>query len=99
MIITSSHFLQLIKSKKKLSEENFPLLIHRLIRETVSDGSYSRVPVGDDIFVPGWDAVIRDNLCEHRFIPKGNIVFEFGCKTDKKTAMRKIDEDYKKRKG
>lgn len=98
MIITSSHFLQLIKSKKKLSEENFPLLIHRLIRETVSDGSYSRVPVGDDIFVPGWDAVIRDNLCEHRFIPKGNIVFEFGCKTDKKTAMRKIDEDYKKRK-
>ena len=98
MIITGSHFLQMIKSKKKLSEEIFPLLIRRLIRETLGNGSYSRVPVGDDIFVPGWDGVIRDNICDHRFLPRGNIVFEFGCKTDSKTAIRKIGEDYAKRK-
>ncbi len=98
MIITGEHFLYLIKKNKKLSETFIPKLIHRLIKETIGQNTYTRFPSDDDIFVPGFDGIVKNNSTPHRFLPQGNICFEIGVKTDCYKSLSKINDDYVKRK-
>lgn len=98
MIISSSYFLELIKSKKKLSEVLVPKLIYRLVRESLNSNTYTHFPSGDDVFTPGWDGLIDGNDVEHRFLPKGNSYFEIGAKKNCYKSFTKIDSDYEKRK-
>lgn len=98
MIITSEHFLDLVKNNKKISEITIPELIHRLIRETISCGTYTHFPANDDVFTPGFDGIVIENTTLHRFLPLGNLCFEIGTKKDCYKGLNKIDTDYQKRK-
>lgn len=98
MLITAQYFLNLVKRNKKISETIIPELIHRLIRETISDNAYTRFPSYDDVFTPGFDGVVKENTTKHRYLPLGNIYFEIGSNTDCCKAISKIDSDYRKRK-
>lgn len=98
MIISSSHFLELIQSKKKLSSTIVPELIHRLIRETLNSNTYTHFPSGDDIFVPGFDGYVKANKIKNRFVPFGNSFFEIGTNTNCYKSFSKINSDYVKRK-
>lgn len=97
-IISASNFVSLIKDNKKISESIVPELIRKLIRQTINSNTYTHFPSGDDIFTPGLDGIINENVIEHRFLPKGNILFEIGVKKDSKAAKSKIEGDYLKRK-
>lgn len=97
-IISATNFVNLIKENKKISESIIPELIHKLIRQSINSNTYTHFPSGDDIFVPGFDGIISENIVEHRFLPKGNIIFEIGVKTTSRTSVKKIQDDYSKRK-
>lgn len=71
MTITGEHFLDLIEKNKKFSETFIPKLIHRLIKETICQNTYTRFPSDDDIFVPGFDGIVKNNSTPHRFLPQG----------------------------
>ena len=98
MIISSEHFLELVKKNKKISEIIIPELIHRLIRQTINCNTYTHFPSVVDIFTPSWDGIVLNNKIEHRFLLLGNIVFEIGTKKNTYNSLTKIDDDYEKRK-
>lgn len=98
MLITAQRFVDLVKKNKKLSENIIPNLIHRLIRETITNVTYSRFPSYDDVFAPGVDGLVKGNTTLHRFLPTGDLYFEIGTNTDCYKSISKINSDYQKRK-
>ena len=73
----------------------FPELIRKLIRRSINRNGYIHFPSGDAIFTPGWDGTVLGITEANRYVPEGNSIWEIG--TDKK-ALKKIEEDYNKRK-
>lgn len=97
-IISASNFVNLIKENKKISETIIPELIQRLIRQSINSNTYTHFHYGDDIFAPGFDGIVKDNIIEHRFLQKGSFVVEIGVITGSRQSISKIKKDYSKRK-
>lgn len=98
MIISRALFQRLIQSKKRATEGLFPELVKRLIRESLNNNVYTHFPSNDDIFTPGWDGFIYNNQIDHKYVPKGDSIYEFGANTDSGKGISKIKSDYDKRK-
>lgn len=96
-MINANYFFELIKNNKKISETVISELIRRLVRESINSNVYTRFPVGDDIYNPGWDGIIKDNPISHRFIPAGNSLFEIGTNKGISNAVAKLKNDFEKR--
>lgn len=97
-LITASYFSELIKKNKKKSEVLFPELVKRLIRESVYNDCFYHIPSGDDVVTSGFDCFVKNNLKENRFVPLGDSIFEFGTNKDAVKSIKKMEEDYEKRK-
>ena len=97
-IISASNFVNLIKENKKISETIIPELIRKLIRQSINSNTYTHFHSGDDIFSPGFDGIVKDNIIEHRFLQKGSFVVEIGVITGSRQSISKIKKDYSKRK-
>jgi hypothetical protein len=96
-IIDTTKLDQWFNSKKRRAQELLPHLIHNLIRETVKHEEIIslRIPVVDQINMPGYDGTM-EAICEHhQFVPKGLSVWEMGTGDPKKKA----NEDYSDREG
>ncbi len=98
MIISRALFQRLIQSKKRATEGLFPELVKRLIRESLNNNVYTHFPSNDDIFTPGWDGFVYNNQINHKYVPKGDSIYEFGANTDSGKGISKIKSDYDKRK-
>ena len=98
MIISSSHFVSLIKGNNKASQVLIPELIKKLVKSSIGSKTNIRCPSGDDTYLPGFDLEIKNNTVEHRFVPLGDVFMEIGVKTSEKSAIEKLLSDYSKRK-
>lgn len=94
-IVTSVELNKLILENLRTAPGIFPELIRKLIRRSINRNGYIHFPSGDAIFTPGWDGTVLGITEANRYVPEGNSIWEIG--TDKK-ALKKIEEDYNKRK-
>lgn len=94
-IVTSVVLNKLVLENLRTAPGIFPELIRKLIRRSVNRNGYTHFPSGDAIFTPGWDGTVLGITEANRYVPEGNSIWEIG--TDKK-ALKKIEEDYNKRK-
>lgn len=94
-IVTSVKLNELVLENLRTAPGIFPELIRKLIRRSINRNGYIHFPSGDAIFTPGWDGTVLGITEANRYVPEGNSIWEIG--TDKK-ALKKIEEDYNKRK-
>ncbi|MEJ7739861.1 MAG: hypothetical protein WKF97_20735 [Chitinophagaceae bacterium] len=80
---------------KRDCQENFPLLIRRLIRSSPVQIVKMLFPAGDNVILPGFDGTLQVNECS-LYIPAGESKWEIGTGRDYKD---KFNQDYTKRTG
>lgn len=91
--INSSDIVNWANKEAKDCQQNLPLLIRYLIRESVSEINSMRFPSGDATQYAGWDGILDVNESVE-FIKKGISFWEFGTNED---FIKKANEDYDKR--
>lgn len=96
-LIDSSDLVRWASVSSKDCEQNFPLLLRYLIRESVHGIHNMRFPAGDSTRYSGWDGILETregftNIPE--FIPIGTSYWEIGTGED---YLKKANKDYSTR--
>lgn len=94
-IIKSTELAKWCSKNRIKTQAIFPELIRKLVRMSINKASNIHFPSGDAIYTTGWDGTIKNNTVEHEFIPLGSSYWELGTNNN---AIKKIEDDYKKRK-
>lgn len=95
IVLDGKSISDLFDKKERKAQSVFPALVRKLIRASVNTNGYTHFPDGDAIYTPGWDGIVKEVVVDHRFIPKGDSIWEIGTN---KGALEKIRKDYQKRK-
>ena len=74
-------------------QENFPLLVRRLIRASPVEVHKMLFPVGDNVILPGYDGTL-EMKGTYQHIPDGNSIWEIGTGKDYEV---KANKDFAKR--
>ena len=93
-LITITWLNEKFKSRRKFTQTMLPELIKRLINESLNKEASLYMPSGDDTTLPGFDGISKNCNIEHRYIPKGNAVYETGSNQN---AKEKFKNDLEKR--
>ena len=89
--ITSTHLSNWAATRD--CQEHLPLLIRKLIRASDVNVQKLRIPVGDNVFLPGFDGMV-ELIDGTEYLPAGHSVWEIGSGKDFK---EKAEKDFAKR--
>lgn len=76
------------------SEQVLPEFVSLLIRESVADLTYCRIPYGNSIGQPGYDGMVETAKGGRQFVPAGKSVWEIGTGAK---PQKKATDDFRDR--
>lgn len=76
------------------SEQVLPEFVSYLIKESVSDLTYCRIPYGNSIGLPGYDGMVETAIGGRQYVPAGKSVWEIGTGAK---PQHKATDDFRER--